>query len=67
MGRVKELYMDLMKAKMQELIDQGMDMEEAYDKASEAAYHALPDTMADLGDREKQRLKDEGKWPPRHD
>ena len=65
MGRVKDLYFDEMERKFNELMDQGMDEEAAYEKASNDAYNSLGDRMADMADQEKQRLKDEGKWPPR--
>lgn len=65
MSRVKDLYFDLMQQKMNDLIDQGMDEDAAYEKASDDAYNSLGDHMADLADEAKQRAKDEGNWPPK--
>lgn len=61
MGRVKDLYFDEMERKFNELLDQGMDEDKAYEKASDEAYHSLGDRMADLADQARQRQKDEGK------
>lgn len=60
MGKVKELYIELMEQKAQALIDEGYSEEEAYDIASERAYRDLGDHMADLADAARQRAKDEG-------
>jgi hypothetical protein len=60
MGRVKDFYFDDMERKFNELLDQGMDVEEAYTKASDEAYAGLKDKMADLADQARQRQKDEG-------
>ena len=65
MGRMKDLYIEEVERKMSEYIDAGYDEQDAYDKASDTAYHSLGDRLADMADAEKQRLKDEGKWPPR--
>lgn len=61
MGRVKDLYFDEMERKFNELLDQGINEDEAYEKASNDAYNSLGDKMADIADRERQRQKDEGK------
>ena len=60
MGRVKDFYFDDMERKFNELLDQGMDVEEAYTKASDEAYAGLKDKMADLADLARLRQKDEG-------
>ena len=38
---------------------------QAYDATADAAYGRMRDNLADLGDRAKDRAKDEGRWPPR--
>ena len=38
---------------------------EAYDKTADRAYDRMRDNLADIGDRAKQRMKDEGNWPPK--
>lgn len=58
MGAVKDLYMDMMEEKMQELIDEGYSEEEAYEIAGERAYRDLGDRMADMADAARQREKD---------
>jgi len=58
MSFVKDLYFDLMERKMNDLIDQGMDPDRAYEIAGEDAYSSLGDHMADLADREKLRRKE---------
>jgi hypothetical protein len=60
MGAVKELYFALMEKRMEDLIEQGMDEQEAYDTASDRAYHDLGDHMADIADNMRMRAK-EGK------
>ena len=57
---VKDLYIDQMERRWSELVDQGLDPSDAYDMASEAAYHDLGDRMADMADAERLRRK-EGK------
>jgi hypothetical protein len=67
MGAVKDLYFAEMERKFNDLLDQGMDEDAAYEKASNDAYNSLGDKMADLADQQKQRMKDEGSWPPKQD
>lgn len=59
MGRVKDLYFAEMERKFHELLDQGMDEDTAYEKASNDAYHSLGDRLADMADRERKRQKGE--------
>lgn len=65
MSMVKDIWFADMERRMAELIDQGMDEDEAYEKAGDLAYKYLGDTMADMADAAKQRAKDEGRWPPK--
>ncbi len=67
MGFVKDLYFAEMEKKFNELLDQGIDEDKAYEVASDAAYRGLGDKMADLADQQKERMKDEGTWPPKQD
>lgn len=59
MGRVKDLYFEEMERRLNDLVDQGMPEEEAYEKASNDAYNSLGDRMADIADRERKRMKGE--------
>lgn len=54
----KEHYIAEVERRMSEL---GED----YDTASDRAYDSMRERLADWADREKQRLKDAGKWPPK--
>ena len=65
MGAVKDLYFAEMERKLNELLDQGIEEDRAYEIASNDAYNSLGDKMADLADAQKQRMKDEGTWPPK--
>ena len=63
---MKELYM----AAHDELIANWLEdhpeasEEEAYEATADRAYYRMKDKYADLVDQAKQKLKDEGKWPP---
>jgi hypothetical protein len=58
MGLVKELYLDAVCAEADELMDEDVPEEEAYAEASEEAYYALADNLADRADRLRQEEKD---------
>lgn len=38
---------------------------QAYEATADRAYTQIREDLADLADHEKQRLKDEGNWPPK--
>ena len=57
MSLLKELYIEEVERIISELEEQGIDEDAAYEQAGEAAYDAVRDRLADLGDR----LKDERK------
>lgn len=58
MSRVKDMYIDLLEQKYNDLLDKGMDPDKAYEQAGDQAYHDLGDHMADLADRERLRQKE---------
>lgn len=58
MGAVKELYFADMERRFNELLDQGMGSDKAYEKAGSDAYNGLGDHMADLADRARLRQKE---------
>lgn len=51
MGRVKDLWFKAMERRFNELLDQGVDEETAWEKASDDAYNSLGDSLADRADR----------------
>ncbi len=59
MNSVKDLYLTILEHKIQELVDQGMSEESAYEKAGDLAYKALGDTMAYKADRYRKIQKGE--------
>jgi hypothetical protein len=60
MGRVKDLWFAEMERKFNELLDQGMDEDRAYEKATNAANRDLADRLVDRADDERKRRKEEG-------
>lgn len=58
MSRVKDLYIAELEEKYNNLLDQGVDPDKAYEIAGDQAYKGLGDKMADLADREKLRYKE---------
>lgn len=58
MSRVKDLYIDLLEQKYNDLLDQGVDIDKAYEQAGDQAYKDLGDNLADLADRERLRRKE---------
>ena len=39
--------------------------DEACEKTADAAYERMRDNLADMADRAKDRMKEEGNWPPK--
>ena len=58
MGAVKELYFAEMERKFNELLDQGVPEDEAYERAGNQAYDELGDRMADMADNLRKRQKE---------
>jgi hypothetical protein len=59
MGAVKEMWFAEMERLTGEYIDQGMDPQDAYEKACERAQESLVDHWADLADNLRKRAKGE--------
>lgn len=59
MGAVKDLWFAEMERKFHELLDQGMDEDEAYEKATNEAWPSTYDRLGDMADRERKRQKGE--------
>lgn len=59
MSRVKDIWFADMERRFHEMLDQGIDEDTAYEKASSDAYNNLGDSLADLADRERKRMKGE--------
>ena len=58
MSDIKDLYFAEMECKFNELLDQGMDAQLAYEKTSGEAYHELGERIADMADRAILRQKE---------
>ena len=58
MGGSKELWFAMMEERCAELLDTGMDEQEAYEAASNQAHHDLADRMADMADHYRDIEKD---------
>lgn len=59
MGRMRELYIQMLEKRQAQLIDAGLSDDEAYRIAGEAAHDMVIDHLADRADRLRQRAKDE--------
>lgn len=55
----KELYIDEVERIAAELEESGMDSAKAYDRASELAYDAMLERLADMADRARKISKGE--------
>jgi hypothetical protein len=56
----KELYIAEVERISAELEEQGVNPDRAYDLASNSAYDAARDRLADMADAARDRAKDEG-------
>lgn len=54
----KELYIAEVERLMAEYIDQGMDEDKAYERASERAYDSMRERLADMTDVARLRAKE---------
>ena len=59
MSFYKDLYIKLLEEEMAELEAQGVPADKAYDLAGERAYDNLCDRLRQMGDRLRQREKDQ--------
>ena len=63
----KELFI----AAHEQLIEQDLEAHpdateaEAYDRTADGAYDRMVGNLADMADALKDRMKDEGNWPPK--
>lgn len=61
MGAAKELWFAMMEDRFAQYLDEGMDEEAAYEKATDQAFHDQADRMADLADRARDEAKERGR------
>lgn len=63
----KELFIAAHEKLIQIYLDQnpGKSEAEAYEATADRAYDEMRDNLADMGDRVKLRMKEEGNWPPK--
>ena len=59
MGFVKDLYLEEVERLQADLEAQGMDPADAYDIASEHAYEAMKDRLADMADQARTQRKEQ--------
>jgi hypothetical protein len=60
MGRMKDLFIELVERRTQVLIDSGMNEEDAYNLAQDTVgNHDLADHLAERADRERDRRREE--------
>jgi transcription elongation GreA/GreB family factor len=58
MSRTKDMWLDEQERIAAQLEEAGMDPDRAYDLASNSAYDAARDRLADMADHARQRAKD---------
>ena len=63
----KELFIAAHEKLMSLYLDEhpGATEAKAYDATADRAYDEMRDNLADMADRAKLRMKEEGNWPPK--
>lgn len=58
MSLVKDIYLDEVLKRTDALVEQGMSPDEAYEIASDDAFYALGDRLADMADQARDQWKE---------